>query len=386
LQYAEIVMAQNPNILPGNNDREKLEALCERNYKAQAVWFLNGYWEQFAKDEAEKIWAYKHKYDQLDLEKKESGCGLDELNAHRFLEAFGETMTVTDLRDQLRAQGAITTRPKLVPLTHYLAIRYKIDWHVLVNSAQGDNSAEIAEAQKKLEEVQAAFRESEQRASEARTALNEAQNRENAARIAQQEAKEREAEAHRAKELSIAREADSKAAQKELEAAFAVVKAEEDAYNGKTEDLKRRSEEGGLVSRNKAKNELAQHLGEDPLPLRRAKISAEAAVKRAEKATAAAAEARAAAEKAASEASAARAAAEEASRKATAARAAAEEATRRAEEALEEAQRQLKEAEAFLAEVKAKPGCAHGAIWWIERELHEQRKYLPTAKGGIARK
>ena len=39
-----------------------------------------------------------------------------------------------------------------------------------------------------------------------------------------------------------------------------------------------------MVSRNKAKNELAQHLGEDPLPLRKAKITAEAAVKRAERA------------------------------------------------------------------------------------------------------
>ena len=40
---------------------------------------------------------------------------------------------------------------------------------------------------------------------------------------------------------------------------------------------------GGVVSRNKAKNELAQLKAEDPLPLRKARITLEAALKRAEK-------------------------------------------------------------------------------------------------------
>ena len=69
-----------------------------------------------------------------------------------------------------------------------------------------------------------------------------------------------------------------KASQLELEAALAEVKKQEDAYNAKTETLKKKSEEGGVVSRNKAKNELAQHLAEDPLPLRQAKITAEGSI------------------------------------------------------------------------------------------------------------
>jgi len=44
------------------------------------------------------------------------------------------------------------------------------------------------------------------------------------------------------------------------------------------------------------------------------------------------------------------------------------------------------EAEAYLEEVKKKPGSPRGAIWWLERELHEQKKFLPTSKGGIATK
>ena len=66
------------------------------------------------------------------------------------------------------------------------------------------------------------------------------------------------------------------------------MKAQEDAYNAKTDELKRKSEGGGVAAL-RAKNELAQHLEEDPLPLRRAKITQEAAVKKADKAAQAAA-------------------------------------------------------------------------------------------------
>merc|ERR1712014_464771 len=96
-----------------------------------------------------------------------------------------------------------------------------------------------------------------------------------------------------------AAEEEARAAQAELEAALKELKEQEDAYNSKTAALEKKSEEGGVVSRNKAKAELAQHLAEDPLPLRKAKITQEAAVKRAERASNAAAAAREAAEKSA---------------------------------------------------------------------------------------
>merc|ERR1712063_56368 len=102
-------------------------------------------------------------------------------------------------------------------------------------------------------------------------------------------AKTREAQALADAESCKAREAEAKAAQQELEAALAEVKAQEDAYNQKKADLELKSTQGGVVSQNKAKAELSQHLAEDPLPLRRAKITQEAAVKKAERATNAAA-------------------------------------------------------------------------------------------------
>merc|ERR1712054_625898 len=81
-----------------------------------------------------------------------------------------------------------------------------------------------------------------------------------------------------------AREAEApfKAAQEELEAAVAELKAQADAYNAKTAELKAKGEGSGVAAM-RAKNELAQHLSEDPLPLRRAKITQEAALKKAEK-------------------------------------------------------------------------------------------------------
>jgi len=86
-------------------------------------------------------------------------------------------------------------------------------------------------------------------------------------------------------------------------------------------------------------------LKEDPLPLRKAKITTEAAERKADKVRAPFRAAREA-----------------------------------AEAAEDEARRRLDEAEAFLNEIKKKPGQAYGALWWIDRELQEQRKYLPSNK------
>eukprot|EP01095_Lingulamoeba_sp_RSL-Kostka_P003725 TRINITY_DN1472_c0_g1_i1.p1 TRINITY_DN1472_c0_g1~~TRINITY_DN1472_c0_g1_i1.p1 ORF type:complete len:378 (+),score=231.65 TRINITY_DN1472_c0_g1_i1:65-1198(+) len=372
-------------VLPGNDDKEKLEALCEYSYKEQAVWFLNSFWEEFAESEAELIWNYVDACGELDAENHENGSGLDEMMAHRFLEKFGETLTVRALRTKLRETGAIgeKQRPKVVPITHYLLFKYNAEWHVLVNASQGDNAKEIAEAQEKLNAVQQAFQESNERAEEAKVALAESTARANEAKAAADEAKAREDEAIARENEAREYEKPFKIAQEELEAALAEVKKQEDEYNGKIEDCKRRSEEGGVVTRNKAKNELAQLLAEDPLPLRRSKITLEAARKKAEKARAPFKESTEKAEKARAEATTAREASEAAAAAAAAAAQASEEAAAAAAAALEAAREMVAEAEAFLEEVKNKPGCAYGAIWWMERELFEQKKYLPESKGGI---
>jgi len=298
--------------LPGGSDKEKFDALCSRTHKEQIEWFMNAYWSEYGEANAETMWTWNLKCAELDIQNHEDGNSLDELNAHRFLEHFNEPMTVRDLRDGLRSTGAIGGNLRQVPVTHIIIFKFKLDWKELVNRSIA-NQAELHKAQKMLDGVTASFKEAEKRTEEAR-----------------------------------ALEAPFKAAQEELEEALAVVHKEEEEYNGKIADCEKRAETGGVVQKNKAKAELAQLKAEDPLPLRKAKITLSAAQKRAEKARAPFAEARAA-----------------------------------AEAAMEEARRQVEEAEAYLNEIKNQPGQPYGSIWWVDRELHEQKKYLPEAKGGI---
>ena len=405
-------------VLTGANDNEKLLDLCSKTHKEQAVWFLNAFWEDFAEKEAENIWNFVDQAQNID-NAKAAGTALDEMEAHRFLEKADSAHTVLEMRNLLRKTGAIgqSERPKSVPLSHYFLFKYDAHsnklFHDLVTRSQGDNQKQIEEAQAKLDAVQTAFDEASRTATAAAASLKAAQEKEAVAKSREADAKSAETSAHASAEAAKTREVEAKqsadnlavkeqelkAAQAEVEAALAEVKKQEDAYNTKTETLKKKSEEGGVVSRNKAKNELAQHLAEDPLPLRTAKITAEAALRKAEKATNEAATARARAEadaKQASEAraqadadaaaaSAARVEAEKSRAQAEAARAEAEKDKAAADDAVDAAQAAVAEAEAFLEEMKAQPGSSQGALWWMDRELHEKKKYMPMRKGGIAK-
>jgi len=303
--------------LEGRTDKEKFDNLCKKTHKDQIIWFMNAYWGEHGERSAEILWLWKLKSDELDLQNHENGSSLDELNAHRFLEHFQETITVREMRDNLRSTGAITNEREFrnIPITFSIIFKFKLDWKDLVNRSIA-NQAELAKAQAFLDAVTAAFKVAEAKTREAR-----------------------------------ALEAPFKAAQEEVERALADVKAEEDAYHGKIADCKRRSESGGVVQRNKALAEIAQLEAEDPLPLRKAKITLEAAQKRAEKTRAPFAAARAL-----------------------------------AEEAMEEASAKVNEAQEYLNEIKKQPGQPYGSIWWVDRELYEQKKFLPEAKGGIKKK
>jgi len=264
------------------------------------------------------------------------------------------------MRDLLRSSGAVGQSFKFteVPLTHFLVTHFKIDFKVLVNASQGDNKEEVEKAQRLLDEVSTLLADSEAKASAAATALVEAQTRENDAKNKETEAKNKEA--------------DAEVAKKELQAALAELKAQEDAYNDKLADLRNKSENAtSIVAQNKAKAELAQTLNEPTLPLRKARITQEAAVKKADKTRAAAAEARLAAEAS--------------TQAAIKAREASAHAKEESERAVDAARGKVDEAEAYLDEVKAKPGNAQGSLWWIERELHEKRAFLPEKKGGYRR-
>jgi len=292
-------------------------------YADQAKAFLNAYWQEWQTN-CEQVWTWWNQFLELDLDNGKEGKDLDEFNAHRFLERMGETLTIKDLRDRFKDIDMDFNRR--MAFVEYLLFRNGKSISDFLRRPQGDNSREIAEAQRQLDE--------------ATNALEIAKNAQEIATV----------EAEKAQQKAAA----SAQAELELKSALAELHAQEDAYNSKTQNLTAKSEDNslGVVQRNKAKNELAQHLSEDPLPLRRAKLTTEAATKKAEKA---------------------RVESEEAAIKA-------EETRRIADLRLLEAEKKFDDAEKFMEEVRSRPGGGQGALWWIERELAEARKWLPPRK------
>jgi len=264
-------------------------------YADQAKWFLNGFWTEGAERESENIWKYSWKFIELDERKKE-GNELDEFWSHKFLESLGETLTVIKLRETLRKID-VDANGKMA-LLEYLMFKYEKSIPEVVNAPQGSNQEELRQAQAKLEAVQAALVQSQQ----AEEAL--------------------------------------KRSEAELRAALDDTKRQEDAYNSTIQSLEQKSKDSNasLVTKNKAAAELAQVKAENPLPLRKAKITQEAAVRKVEK-------------------------------------------DRRAAEATTAAvEERFREAQEYLEQVKRGGGAAYGAMWWMDRELKEAQKYMPKRK------
>jgi len=293
--------------MPGKTDdwAPKFKEITSSTFTEQAIWFLNGFWNDGLDKQAERIWSMVHlaiecetgkpkMYGSKTSDVKESS-ELDELKAHVFLEKMKETLTVVELRKRLKALD-IDNNNKMA-LAEYMLDAFKKTPQQLVAAPQGDSDPEkLAAAQRAVQG--------------AGDALSEA----------------------------IASETACKQAQAEVAAALAEVNRQEKEFNDKCASLEAIANDAsaGAVKKNKASNELAQLKGEDPLPLRKAKLTLGAALKKAEKAVALAQEKLAAAEQA------------------------------------------FADAEAQLEAIKkAGGGAARGRIWWMERELSEKKKYMP---------
>jgi len=266
--------------------------LGAKKYEDQAKWFMNGFWNLIQPD-AEKIWGFAQKFISIDPKGK-TGNELNEFEAHKFIESLGEPLTVVALRERLR-QIDIDNNNKM-SLIEYLIFKYKKTVQEVVTAPQGDN-ADLGKAQKMVEDAQAALKQMEEK-------------------------------------LEASKKADEENA-----IALKELQRQEEEYHGKIKTLETKSTDtsASQVQRNKAANELSQLKGEDPLPLRKAKITQEATV-----------------------------------RKSTKALKEAEDATARAYES-------LKSAEEFLQKC-SQGGESKGSIWYMKRELLEAQKYLPKNK------
>ncbi|EKE42129.1 hypothetical protein ENUP19_0304G0029 [Entamoeba nuttalli] len=283
-----------------DTEKTKLQDLCNKKYKEQAIWFLNAYWLENGEAEAENVWDYCNKFGEFDPENHADGCSLDELNIHRILEHYNEHQTIQQFRESLRNQQF--EFKKLFALCVFLAWHYKMPLKKLINAPQGAQSAEMQKAQEMVDQVSVLLNEAVKKADEATKR------------------------------------------DKELETALNALKKEEDEFNKKTEQLKAQIEkETGVVKKNRAQAELAQHIESDPLPLRKAKITCEAAKKKSEKARI------------------------------------------EAETAAEEMKKKMEEAEEYLNQQKVAAAAGQGLMWWMQRELEEKKKFMPKKKGGIAK-
>jgi len=290
------------------NDKQKAEfdKVCNLRHQDQAKFFLNAFWVECGK-EAETIYTQwqkfieldKHQYNALPEGKKAEvwgeGNALDEFWSHKLLETLGKTLSVVQFRQEFAKIDA--NFDKKMGFVEYLLWEHQKSVKDLLLRPQGsgEGAAEIAKAQTLLDDVSKSFADAEKR--------------------------------HQ--ELA--------AAEAELKAELGKLKEQEDCYNAKTEELKAKSEGSGVAAM-RAKNELAQHQAEDPLPLRKAKLSTEAATKKSEKARGV------------------------------------------AEKAVEECSKKVAEAEAFLAALIARGGGpALGTIFWMDRELKEKKKFMPKS-------
>lgn len=335
-------------------DQKAFKELTKMKYADQAKWYLNGFWGSVEK-EAESVWKWTQKMQEYDSKQKKNGSALDEFMAHKFLESLGETLTVIELRAKLRkidldADGKMA-------LLEYCIFRFNTTVSQCVNNPQGGGP----EHQKQMDAA-AALLES------LNAALTELQ-----AKLAEQkvlEANQRKALGEQNKALAAQEAAtrEVKKAEEELRKAVDELNAQEKAYKDACDalDAKAKDEKLPAMKRSMAANELAQLKSKDPLPLNKAKITQGAALKRVEK------------ERKAAEA--ATAACAEKTKQVEEQTRLCEQNTLKIEADQKDTEKKLEAAAAALDELKKKGGAAHGALWWMEREVIEAQKYLPQSK------
>lgn len=298
--------------------------LATRPHADQAVFFLNAFWNGGVKEHSEDIWKFVLKFAELGKSGNGSDHDLDEFFSHKFLETVGETQTVLQLRATLAELDI--DKNKRMCLAEYLLFKYKKSPIALVTAPQGD-SEELAKAQVLFDAACAALDDVLARLEAQKEAARLSAEAEKAAQAAEQAAKE----------------------------ALAELQAQEKAFQDKLADLEKKSNEGGVVSRNRAKAELEQLKAEDPLPLKRAKLNQEAAVRKSEKAR----------------------------KQAEETRAREEEGARQLEIASKAAEAKRDEAMEYLNKVKSS-GCGAGKVWWMQRSMYEKQSFLPKSKQTMA--
>jgi len=305
--------------------------LTRKTYAEQAKWYLNAFWPHGADKDAEAVWKYAHKFMEYDDKKKKAGNELDQLMSHHFLQSFGQTLTAMELKNKLRAID-VDANGKMA-LLEYLLFTYERTVKDCIDNPQGgsENQKEIDDAAEKLNSML--------------KAADELQVQLEIQRKNVEKQKQAEAEARKAEEAN-------RVAVEEL-------KQQQAAIDAQVRSLETQiSESKSVVAKGRASQELASLKGADPTPLRRARLTQEASLKRLEK------------ERAVLEA----------------ATKVVQEQQHKLEQEQKALSQKIDEAQAALEELKKRGGVAHGSIWYMEREVQEAKLFLPQSRGGVARR
>ncbi|KAL7546212.1 hypothetical protein ACHAWF_009551 [Thalassiosira exigua] len=344
------------------SSEEKLVEVRRKSFRDQAIWFLNSSEAGEDPDKCELVRQIEQKCSSIETD-QEHESAVDEFTAHRLLEFSNKPCT----RNFMESAPS-SSSPRRISLAELLIYQSGYDWKKLVNKPQCHNVLAERDARDELE-----------KAKEELDKLTEAAK--NAARAAE--------DAHQSEARALSKElAASKAAQKAQAAKISLDETNEkagetlQAFNIQEDAVKRKMEElegiasdstRGVVSRNRAKAELAILKSEDPITLRTARIHQEAAVR---KMTAAAREAEDTVRISETALERATHARKEAIRLKESALA----ATKRAEEAIPSAQAAFDRISETLEEIISKEKTGKGSIYFMQADLNQSRKKLPKSR------
>lgn len=187
----------------------------------QAIWFLNSFWAsgpEFGKfpDAAEQIWKYTHLVKEIAKE----DTTLDEVHCARAFEALGRPMTVKDMR---KAFGEFDIDgDKRVSLFEIYCRIFVVSWIEGMRNPQGDPSdlALIDQAQKEINDAQAALAAAEENKKLAEQA-------ENIAKRAAKDAESSKQALQESEHAALGAEDSAKAALRAIDKALAEAEAGE---------------------------------------------------------------------------------------------------------------------------------------------------------------
>lgn len=289
----------------------------------QAKWWLDCYWDEGAKANADQIWDYTHTFMAMDKKLQSKGRQLDQFEAQQFFEKIGETLTGQELRAQIQIRKDDNSHN--ISLLEFLLYKYQVGCADKLVQTPDHVKAKMKETADKLESL----REFLAKLREEKMNLEEAINEQTAAKKVLMEAKV---------------EADGSLTQ---------LQNEKSAHQNKLESLEGMisNEDASTVARNKARAEYAQLLAQDSLPIRKGEITMKAALRKVDTET-----------------------------KKVAAKSAATDANRvEVEKAEIDVQTKVSEAMAEIEKYGAlkSDDSSPGMLWWMQREIKEAEKFLP---------